>query len=238
MCAEKLIPRPVERPWGGDRLASLCGVSRDGRRIGEAWIHEAARAPKLILKWIDAQENLSVQNHPNRPGFSKREAWYIMEPPADGRIITGMTGSLDAPDPEARLEFTAVARGDVLEMPSGRIHALTSGSLVFEIQEPLDVTYRIYDWGRPRETHIEEARASVNLEPAILHHPERLPGRNGVIARAEFALELWLGPCAVEAPGAGVLTHVQGPHRGDSWLVEPHEVIILERGEVALWASV
>ncbi len=237
MCASKLIPRPVERPWGGNCLHDLCGADCTGRSIGEAWIHDGTVTPRIILKWIDAREHLSVQNHPNRPGGSKREAWYILQPPDDGRIITGMKEPLDGPDPASRLEYTSVSAGQVLEMPSGRVHALTAGSIVYEIQEPLDVTYRIYDWGRPRETHIDDARRSINSEPAILHTPSRRPGRNPIIARKEFTLELWAGPCAIEAPSAGVLSHVDGPHRGGSWLVEHHGILILARGEVALWAS-
>jgi mannose-6-phosphate isomerase len=208
------------------------------RRIGEAWIHEAKTAPPLILKWIDAAEVLSVQNHPRKPGFSKREAWYFVEPPHDGLVITGMNCPVETPDPAPFLERTPVKAGEILEMPSGRVHALTAGSFVLEVQEPLDVTYRIHDWGRGREVHLAEAAASITDEPAILHASSFQSGAHTIIARKEFTIEVWNGPCEGRAERAGILSFVAGSRFMKSCRMDSGDVIALAEGERALWASV
>jgi mannose-6-phosphate isomerase len=234
---EWLNPRAVERPWGGERLAHLA-TGRGAQPIGEAWIHEAKSSPALILKWIDAAEVLSVQNHPRKPGFSKREAWYFVAPPEDGLVITGMSCPIDTPDPTPFLERTPVKRGEILEMPSGRVHALTAGSFVLEVQEPLDVTYRIYDWGRGRELHLADAAASVTEEPAVTHQVPESPGSHAIIRRAEFSIETWTGPCEARADHDGILSFVAGLRFMKSCRMLSGETILLAEGERAIWAYV
>ncbi len=233
---ETLKARPVQRPWGGRRLYDLCGWDGEHGLVGEAWIHEGKSPPAITLKWIDAQENLSVQNHPRRPGFSKREAWYFVEAPSDGRIITGMDCPLDEPNPEPCLRYTPVRAGEMLELPAGCVHALTPGSLVLEVQEPTDCTYRIYDWGRGREVHIAEAKEAYCGDDPILHRPNSAPGRNPVIDRTEFTVECWQGPCVLRASIAGILGFVAGARLGACLRLGAGDEIELAGGERALWS--
>lgn len=214
----KLIPKAVERPWGGSRLSEVCGVSGDN--IGEAWIYEG----DYILKWLDARENLSVQNHPSEPGRSKREAWYIVEAPASGKIVSGWRGDLD-------FDYTEVHSGDLLELPAGCVHALLAGGLVLEIQEPLDVTWRIHDWGRGRELHLEQALRAISKEPVIVHPLD------GTIEREEFTVHIWNGPAEMRAKKKGVVSFVAGPRLLESYLVEAGENVAIAEGERGVFSS-
>lgn len=228
---------PVHRIWGGVRLKKLIGREDVPEALGEVFIHDGQGPPALALKWIDAQEVLSVQNHPSRPGFSKREAWFFVEPPESGSIICGLVPPFDAPDIEDRLQTMEVQAGDIVEVPSGCVHALTPGSLVLEVQEPLDVTYRIYDWGRGRETHLESAREAYIAEPLIRYMPSKEPGLDAVIDRSEFTFTVVNGPFDFEPVTTGILTFVAGARFGKSYLVVPGETIRLESDERAVWAA-
>jgi len=138
----------------------------------------------LLLKYIDADDKLSVQVHPDdayalahegEPG--KTEAWFVLHADPGAEIIAGLCdgvtreaygNSLTAGDPAALLRHLPVRAGDTILIPAGRIHALLPGVLVLEIQQNSDTTYRLYDWervgldGKPRELHIEKALAVTN----------------------------------------------------------------------------
>lgn len=230
-----LHPRGVSRPWGGQRLRSLCGLSADADRIGEAYVHEGSSDPRLLIKWLDAQANLSVQNHPSSPEKSKREIWYFVEPPSSGRVVTGYRGDISAPFRESELLYTEVKAGEVLEVPAGVLHALTAGCLVYEISEPLDVTYRVYDWERQgRELHIQKARASLSRERPILHKLRIDSGVLPIVARPEFELTSLVGPCGWRATRAAVLAFVKGPKLGQTFFVSAGESASLAAGDAAI----
>ncbi len=139
----------------------------------------------LLIKFLDAQEILSVQVHPDRAtaqrlGGStriKNEAWYVIDATDDAFIYHGLRENVDAVQlqralrdgrVEELLRRVPVSKGHCYYLPSGTVHALGGGVLVAEIQTPSDVTYRLYDWDRvdqatglKRELHIEEALASA-----------------------------------------------------------------------------
>lgn len=143
----------------------------------------------LLIKFLDACENLSVQVHPKpanddptglRPGI-KHEAWYVVHADAGAKLYIGLKPGV-GPDDVARAANTpAIAEllhtwdaqpGQCYYLPSGTPHALGAGVVVAEIQTPSDVTYRLYDWdragldGRPRELHIAQALANVRYDIA------------------------------------------------------------------------
>jgi mannose-6-phosphate isomerase len=167
------IESTVEMGWGEGRsirdLISGHAVSILGR--------EAERFP-LLLKVLDARRHLSVQVHPS-PRYVqqtvgahvKTEAWFCLNAAPDSSFMVGL---LDQPDREvvrwlaqtqqigAKLIRTVVRPGDAVLIPSGTIHALGAGNLVFEVQTASDTTFRLYDWGRElglpaRELHLEAA---------------------------------------------------------------------------------
>jgi mannose-6-phosphate isomerase class I len=132
----------------------------------------------LLIKFIDAEADLSIQVHPDdlyaelweKGSKGKTECWYVLDCPADGEIIFGHNATSRAEFEElvskgcwsVLLNKIIVHKGDFIYVPSGTVHALKQGTLVLEIQQPSDVTYRLYDYGRlengkPRQLHIKES---------------------------------------------------------------------------------
>lgn len=141
----------------------------------------------LLVKFLDARENLSVQVHPsaafaasNRGANLKTECWYILAADAvDGRppvIYKGVKPGVTRESFEGHIRdgsvvddliVVAAVPGECHNLPSGTVHALGAGVLVAEIQTPSDTTFRVYDWGRTgRELHIREALECIDFGPA------------------------------------------------------------------------
>jgi mannose-6-phosphate isomerase len=138
--------------------------------MGQKW----DRFP-LLLKIIDAKENLSIQVHPDEltaPGLGgepKTETWVILE---EGSVYAGL--KKDVTEKELRkaikenraeelIEKLDLKRGDVVYIPAGRVHAICGGCLIYEVQQNSNTTYRLYDWGRTgRELHLKEGLASIH----------------------------------------------------------------------------
>jgi mannose-6-phosphate isomerase len=131
----------------------------------------------LLIKLIDAEQDLSVQVHPHDEnahltgGQPKTEAWYILDCQPGAQLIAGLAEGVDrealrealpTAAVEALLRRIPVAPGDTVYMPGGRVHAICAGELILEVQQSSNTTYRLYDWGRrdsegnPRELHIEQ----------------------------------------------------------------------------------
>lgn len=150
----------------------------------------------LLVKFIDARENLSVQVHPdnflaqqleNYP-YGKTEFWYVMQAQPGAEICYGLNETaqdldqlkeaLSQQDLLRYLQKVPVREGDVVYLPAGTVHALTKGIVVYELQQDTDITYRLYDWGRVgREIHIEKGLKAIKLDnpnPQITH-PEPEP---------------------------------------------------------------
>lgn len=163
-------------------LIDTFGASLLGDSVVERY---GARFP-LLIKLIDANDNLSVQVHPDdalamqRHGcLGKTEMWYIIDAEEDARIYAGLQLELTPDEYERRvtenrlMEALAVhdARpGDVFFLPAGRVHAIGAGNLLAEIQESSDITYRIYDYdrrdkdGNPRELHTQMAKDAIDFK--------------------------------------------------------------------------
>lgn len=144
----------------------------------------------LLLKFLDARENLSVQVHPS-PEYAaahpeahlKSEAWYVVDAEPGAAIYKGLKPGTD----EAQLR-EAIARdaveplllrvpvqpGDCHYLPSGTCHALGAGVVVAEVQTPSDTTFRVYDWGRTgRELHVDQAMRCIHFGPPDVEGHER-----------------------------------------------------------------
>ncbi|MBX3403964.1 MAG: class I mannose-6-phosphate isomerase [Phycisphaeraceae bacterium] len=162
-----------------------------GRTIREALAvfdpsaHEIRPFP-LLIKFLDAAENLSVQVHPSEavvraaaaagaPGVHlKTESWYVLSAAPGARLYIGLREGVtrdqvesavrsgDGPRIVALLRELPALAGECHTLPSGIVHALGAGVVVAEVQTPSDTTYRLYDWGRTgREAHVEQALASA-----------------------------------------------------------------------------
>lgn len=168
-------------PLAGGTLHEAIGL------WGEALIGSARPTPDggfpLLVKYLDARENLSVQVHPS-PSYAaahpechlKTECWYILEAEPGAVIYKGVKPGV-TPESFARsiragtavecLEAAPAVAGECHALPSGTCHALGAGVLVAEVQTPSDTTFRVYDWGRAgRELHIEQALACIEFGPA------------------------------------------------------------------------
>lgn len=138
----------------------------------------------LLIKLLDAKDRLSIQVHPNdeyalkaENDLGKTEVWYIMEATQDASMVLGASNctrqqfkkAIEETNLEPCLNRVSVKKGEVYFIKSGLIHAM-EGVLVAEIQQNSDTTYRVYDYGRPRELHIEKALDVMDMS---------LKGENG-----------------------------------------------------------
>ncbi len=171
-----LLPvRTVEKPWGRESLPAPFEAP-PGTRIGEIWFEPPAAVPELLVKYIFASENLSVQVHPSdaqtlakgigRQG--KEECWLVVDVEPGARLGIGFDEPIDEADMRAaardgsiehKMTWHAVAPGDFFYIPANTVHAIGAGVSLIEVQQNSDITYRLYDYGRPRELHLEEGMA-------------------------------------------------------------------------------
>lgn len=154
------------------------------------WAYERGKFP-LLIKLLDAQENLSVQVHPDDAyalahegdELGKTEMWVVLHAEPDAAVILGVKSGT-APEqfrqaiaedrPEPFLHRLPVQAGDVVCVPAGSLHAILGGLVLAEIQQNSNTTYRVYDWGRPRPLHIEKALQVINFEQVepVLTRPQ------------------------------------------------------------------
>jgi mannose-6-phosphate isomerase len=177
----KLEPKFVEKPWGRTDLAAAPEAMR-GKRIGETWF-EAPRGERLplLVKHIVTAQLLSVQVHPDDAAArarglagGKSESWYILDAEPGATLALGLAApasvetvraaALDG-SIERLLHWQPVCAGDFFHVPAGTIHAIGPGVSLIEVQQPTDVTYRLFDYGRPRTLHLEDALAVASLAP-------------------------------------------------------------------------
>ena len=156
----------------------------------------------LLVKILDAQDRLSLQVHPppakaaQLGGEPKTEMWYVAEAAPGAELYVGLKRGVTRAEFEQRIVAGTVAEcfhrvnvrpGDSMFLPSGRVHALGAGLVIFEIQQNSDTTYRVFDWnrlgldGKPRELHVPQSLASIDfndcepslVQPALLQEGKR-----------------------------------------------------------------
>lgn len=173
-------------PFAGQTLESLLEEHPD-EILGDTPRRPDGRFP-LLVKLLDARKRLSLQVHPDdataeRLGASDRgksEAWYILDAAPGACVFLGLEDQVDEAtlrraidgdegELERHLQSLPVQRGDILQVPSGTVHALGGGIVLLEVQQNSDLTYRLHDWGRvgldgkPRHLHLEEALQSIEF---------------------------------------------------------------------------
>ena len=171
----------------GNNLEELIEVYM-GELVGEKIYDQFGTEFPLLIKYIDANDRLSIQVHPDdelskeRHGaFGKTEMWYVVQADEGAELISGFNRNIDSDSYlialqngklENLMQFDPVRMGDVFFIPAGRVHAIGKGIVVAEIQQTSDVTYRIFDFnrvddkGEPRELHTELALDAINFK----HH--------------------------------------------------------------------
>lgn len=176
-----LPQRLVEKPWGVDRLpAPFAPVP--GRRIGEIWFEPPPQLPSILIKYIFTSEKLSVQVHPDdaqaRAAGSgdagKDECWLVIHTEPGAKLGIGFDRPIDPAAMRAAaldgsiedlLTWFPVQPGDFFMIPAGTVHAIGAGVALIEVQQNSDITYRLYDYGRPRELHLDAGIAVARGEP-------------------------------------------------------------------------
>lgn len=214
-----LATREVEKPWGRDVLpAPFTDVP--GKRIGEIWFEPPPGLPQLLVKYIFTSERLSVQVHPSDqqlPGHGKEECWLILDAEPGAVLGIGFREELDSESMrqaaidgsiENLLDWHAVRPGDFFYIPANMVHAIGAGVTLVEVQQNSDTTYRLYDYGRPRELHLDEgiAVARGGVFPRELHKAMPQRGSFTLVDGPLFRLDRIEG-----APDAATADRYRGP---------------------------
>lgn len=261
---QKLVPHYVEKPWGRTDLPSIFAAGA-GRQIGEVWFESNdGRDLPLLIKYIFTSERLSIQVHPDdaqavAKGLSrgKEEIWYVLDCEPCATLGIGLTTPM-TPDQfraaaqdgslEQWIDWKPVKPGDCYFIPAGTVHAIGAGITLAEIQQNADVTYRLYDYDRPRELHLEDGVAVSRLQPydrtpieAPFGSETRLIGDD----QAPFSLDLvhWNEDHSVSVPDGKALwfTPLSGAgtvgglawEKGDCLLLEGYCTFTLTKGPVS-----
>lgn len=186
----------------------------DGRTLHQLWtdhreevfggnLPASFRFP-LLIKVLDARDDLSIQVHPpaalapSMGGEPKTEMWYIAAADDGAKLYAGLKCGVTREAFEKAIHDGSVAElvhelhpraGDSIFIPSGRLHAIGAGFLIHEIQQNSDTTYRVFDWnrpgldGKPRELHVKESLASIDFDD---HEPTLDVPRGNVLAECEY----------------------------------------------------
>ncbi len=237
--------------FGADLLGAR-GIALSGHRF------------PVLIKILDAAQWLSLQVHPNdeqakrlegEQFFGKTEAWHILENESNAKLIAGMKPNISAEMLADAIrngtvldmvESVEVKTGDTLFISPGTIHALGEGLLIYEVQQTSDVTYRVYDWGRPqtetRKLHIDKALAvsNPNALSAVLPAPQIGDGEIKMLTRCEY---FTLESITVEEKSATLDTGGESFHaltviEGQSQVRAGGEAFILNKFETLLIPAV
>ncbi|BDU67440.1 MAG: mannose-6-phosphate isomerase, class I [Candidatus Tyloplasma litorale] len=244
----KIEPKFSEKIWGGSKLKQF-GFDIPSDKTGEAWIISAYKDNSSILdngielrefyqknkklfnnypseefpllaKILDANDNLSIQVHPNDENaqklenypFGKTECWYVLDAQKDTKIIIGTNAKnkkqalemIQNKDWNNFLKTTSIKKDDLFDIKAGTVHAILKDTVVYELQQSSDITYRLYDFdrvddnGNKRELHIEKSLDVIdyNLNPkkikrTLIEESENFE-RYSLIKNEIFTLEKWI----------------------------------------------
>jgi mannose-6-phosphate isomerase len=244
MTALRLNPRRVEKVWGRRDLGAPFGnVAADAEPVGEIWFeapngHEAA----LLVKYLFTSERLSIQVHPDEAmakadgaACGKDEAWLVLSAEPGATIGLGLTRKVDGDalrdaaldgSIETLVDWRPVRAGDVFYSPAGTIHSIGAGLRLIEVQQNVDLTYRLYDYGRPRDLHLDQAVAAARPEPFRGEQEPRAlgEGRTELCAGDRLRLERCSGPGRFELDGAAWIMPLRGGAALDGEAIAPGSV--------------
>jgi mannose-6-phosphate isomerase len=241
----KLQRRYVEKPWGRTELPEMFDAPA-GERIGEVWFTGNGELP-LLAKYIFTSEKLSVQVHPDDEQararglpHGKSECWYILDAEPGAVLGLGLkhelskeglrTAALDG-SIEELMEWRPVSAGDLVFVPAGTIHAIGAGISLLEFQQNSDVTYRLYDYGRPRELHLDDGVAVASLSPfpdGLVQHLSGIESRT-LVDGPHFTLVVANGD-ALQGHQRWVLP-LEGEVRAGAEIASPGDCLLVQPNE-------
>ncbi len=202
--------------WKGRSIADLVREYK-GRLVGQHVYDNTGNQFPLLIKFIDALSDLSIQVHPNdalayvrhNGSKGKTEMWYVVAAEPGAHLLAGLTEQITPEEYERRVADGTItdvlARhdvhpGDVFFLPAGRIHAICGGCFIAEIQQTSDITYRIYDYGRlgldgkPRQLHTELAKDAIDYTVYPDYRTAYEPAKDApveVVSCPYFTTEVW-----------------------------------------------
>lgn len=210
MTVERARAVTLPKPWGVSDLQPWSNTKTDGGTVGEIWFERSdktAEDPSLLLKLLFTSQPLSIQVHPDDAyarsiGLpnGKTEAWHILSAVPGAKVALGPKEAITLPQLRSAIEdgripgimlWQPVTAGDTIFVPAGTIHAIGAGLVIAEIQQRSDATFRMFDYGRQRELHVENAIAVADTTPAaLIADPKRLSDqRTALISGPYFVLE-------------------------------------------------
>ncbi|UAK23600.1 class I mannose-6-phosphate isomerase [Sphingomonas nostoxanthinifaciens] len=266
MTATRLTTKRVEKPWGRrDLWPAFDSVPEGGDPVGEIWFEVPGQkdgdpnGPQLLIKYLFTSDKLSVQVHPTdaqaqSKGFprGKDEAWVILDAEPRASIALGTLKVLTHDEErkaaedgsiEQLLDWKPVKKDDSFYTPAGTIHAIGPGLTLVEVQQNVDLTYRLYDYGSARELHLDDGVAASNPVPYVAPYKAHdiAEGRTILADGPKFVLErwckggdgtlksdgrkLWLVPLT----GAGTIGG-EAFEAGTAWLVDGETPLTLDEG--------
>ena len=192
MTIEHARAHALPKPWGVDDLRPWNKASHDGNAIGEIWYERTEKSlpdPSLLMKLLFTSQPLSIQVHPD-DAFAhsiglprgKSEVWYVLSATPEAKVALGLkqrmtprqlSAAVDDGSIADLVEWKAVSPGDVIYVPAGTIHAIGAGLVIAELQQRSDATFRLFDYARSRELHVERAIAVANAGPAEFRIPPK-----------------------------------------------------------------
>jgi mannose-6-phosphate isomerase len=258
-------PEPYGESWEIYWKNKIANGAYQGRTLGDLITEfpramtgdEHARAEfPLLIKFLDAQDWLSVQVHPDDARAlqlegeprGKTECWYVIDAKPGAQINYGLAQLTDSEgfraalaEPgkvKALLQFAEVAPGDFVYVPAGTMHAIGPGLLIYELQQTSDTTYRVYDWdrmgldGKPRQLHIDKSLAVMNFEvaPEAKVNYDRDEASAILIRNQYFALKKLSGEGAFPLAPMRDAAHLVSVIRGAVTLRGDHDPVHLTVG--------
>ena len=256
MTATRLTTKRVEKPWGRrDLWPAFEPVPEGGNPVGEIWFEVpgekdgSTSGPVMLVKYLFTSDRLSVQVHPNdkdaqAAGYprGKDESWVVLDADPYASIGLGLLTTISheklrqsAEDGSIveLMDWKSVRKDDSYYTPAGTVHAIGPGLTVVEIQQNVDLTYRLYDYGSDRELHLDAGIPVSNpvpyVAPYVAH--EITPGRHILADGPAFVLERWKGTATstldsggrpvwlVPLEGGGTIDGVPF-EAGTCWMVE------------------
>jgi mannose-6-phosphate isomerase len=192
----------VAKVWGRESLPAPF-LAPPGERIGEIWFEPPPELPQLLVKYLFTSEKLSVQVHPSDatalPGEAgKEECWLVLDAEPDARLAIGFVREVSPEEIAAAardgsiehlLEWHPARAGDLFYLPAGTVHAISSGLSLVEVQQNSDTTFRLYDYGRPRELHLERALAVARGQPYDARYRRSIADGQTLVDGPHFRLD-------------------------------------------------
>ena len=268
MSAVQLLIKRIEKPWGRYTLwPGFSDPAVNAEPIGEIWFDAGSgQSPELLIKYLFTSDRLSIQVHPDdvaakAAGFArgKDEAWIILaaEPGAVIGLGTCVPISRQALHSSALdgsivdvIDWKRVKAGDIFYSPAGTVHAIGAGITLIEVQQNVDLTYRLYDYSRPRDLHLDAGIAVADPVPfearGVIETVSA--GREILVRGGKFVIERWrwagqrslslprgLTAWVIAVTGTGMINNDKWC-AGQCWMIDIDARIMMSPGSELLLA--